>query len=262
MDYTVHDIAKMIDHSLLRPTMTADELEQGICLARQYDVASVCILPYYLRRCAELLAGSDVLPSTTIGFPHGGHTTAVKLAEARQALDDGGIELDMVVNLSKVLSGDWSYVRDEIGAIVELTHGRGGKVKVIFENCFLQDEHKIRLCEICGEVRGRLGQDLDRLRQRRGHARRPAADAQAFAAARPGQGGRRGPRPRHGPGGSRNRRHPLRLHPDRGDPRGMPAAIGRGWTRKLTCAEGPDAPAACPACAHPQAYFEVLVENW
>jgi deoxyribose-phosphate aldolase len=178
--YTVRDIAKMIDHSLLRPTMTVAELEQGICLARQYDVASVCILPYYLKRCAEMLAGSDVRPSTTIGFPHGGHTTAVKLSEARQALDDGGLELDMVVNLSKVLSGDWAYVRNEIRAVVELTHGRGGKVKVIFENCFLQDEHKIRLCEICGEVRadwvktstgyGTGGATLDDLRLMRKHA--------------------------------------------------------------------------------------------
>ncbi|MGA2032834.1 MAG: deoxyribose-phosphate aldolase [Thermoguttaceae bacterium] len=178
--YTVHDIAKMIDHSLLRPTMTVDDLEQGIRLARQYDVASVCILPYYLKRCAELLAGSAVVPGTTIGFPHGGHTTATKLAEARQALDDGGIELDMVVNLSKVLSGDWGYVRDEIRSIVDMTHARGGKVKVIFENCFLQDEHKIRLCEICGEVRadwvktstgfGSGGATLDDLRLMRKHA--------------------------------------------------------------------------------------------
>lgn len=178
--YTVRDIAKMIDHSLLRPTMTVAELEQGIDVARQYDVASVCILPYYLKRCAQLLAGSDVRPSTTIGFPHGGHTTAVKLAEARQALDDGGRELDMVVNLSKVLSGGWDYVRDEIRAIVDLTHGRGGKVKVIFENCYLQDEHKIRLCEICGETRadwvktstgyGTGGATLDDLRLMRKHA--------------------------------------------------------------------------------------------
>lgn len=178
--YTLRDIAKMIDHSLLRPTMTVDELEQGIALARRYDAASVCILPYYLKRCAELLQGSDVAPSTTIGFPHGGHTTAIKLAEASRALDDGGVELDMVVNLSKVLSGDWTYVRDEIRAIVEVTHARGGKVKVIFENCFLQDVHKIRLCEICGEVHadwvktstgfGSGGATLDDLRLMRKHA--------------------------------------------------------------------------------------------
>jgi deoxyribose-phosphate aldolase len=116
-------------------------------------VASVCILPYYLRRCSELLQESDVLPSTVIGFPHGGHTTSVKVAEAQQAIDDGGRELDMVVNVSKVLSGDWGYVRDDIRAVLDPTHGRGAKLKVIFENCYLQDGHKIRLCEICGELR-------------------------------------------------------------------------------------------------------------
>jgi deoxyribose-phosphate aldolase len=152
MDYTYRDIAKMIDHSLLNPVLTDAELEAGCRLAREYDVASVCIKPYYLKRCAELLAGSDVRPSTTIGFPHGGHTTAIKVAEAKQALDDGGIELDMVVNIGKVLSGDWNYVRDDIRAVVEVTHERGGIVKVIFENYYLQDEHKIRLCEICAEV--------------------------------------------------------------------------------------------------------------
>lgn len=152
MDYTYRDIAKMIDHSLLNPILTDEELERGCRIAREYDVASVCIKPYYLRRCAEILQGSDVRPSTTIGFPHGGHTTAIKVAEARQALDDGGIELDMVVNIGKVLSGDWAYVRDDIRAVVEVTHERGGIVKVIFENCTLQDEHKIRLCEICAEV--------------------------------------------------------------------------------------------------------------
>lgn len=153
MDYTYRDIAKMIDHSLLNPALTDEELERGCRIAREYDVASVCIKPYYLKRCAEILAGSDVRPSTTIGFPHGGHTTAIKVAEAKQALDDGGIELDMVVNIGKVLSGDWAYVRDDIRAVVDVTHERGGIVKVIFENCYLQDEHKVRLCEICAEVR-------------------------------------------------------------------------------------------------------------
>jgi deoxyribose-phosphate aldolase len=115
-------------------------------------VASVCILPYYLRRCAELLEGSSVAPSTTIGFPHGGHSTATKLAETRQALADGGRELDMVVNISQVLSEKWDYVRDEIGAITEEVHATGNRVKVIFENCYLHDAHKIKLCEICGEL--------------------------------------------------------------------------------------------------------------
>ena len=152
MDYTYEDIAKMIDHSLLRPTLTADELDAGCELALAYDVASVCILPYRLKRCAEILAGSTVRASTTIGFPHGGHTTAVKLAEARRALDDGGQELDMVCNLSAVLGGEWDYVRGDVEAVVAAAHDRGQKVKVIFENCYLADEHKVRLCEICGEV--------------------------------------------------------------------------------------------------------------
>jgi len=152
MNYTYLDIAKMIDHSLLNPTLTASNLEQGIQLALAYDVASVCILPYYLKRCAEHLRGSAVKASATIGFPHGGHSTAIKLAEARQALADGGEELDMVVNISQVLSGGWSYVRDDIGAVVGAAHEAGKKVKVIFENCYLKDDHKIRLCQICGEL--------------------------------------------------------------------------------------------------------------
>ena len=90
MDYTCSDIAKMIDHSLLNPTLTAEDLERGIRVALEYDVASVCIMPFYLRRCADLLGDSSVKASTTIGFPHGCHTTTVKVAEASRALDDGG----------------------------------------------------------------------------------------------------------------------------------------------------------------------------
>ncbi len=152
MDYTYSTIAKMIDHSLLNPTLTIEDFEQGIALAIAYDVASVCIVPYYLKVCAARLAGSTVQASTTIGFPHGCHTTAAKAFEAKQALADGGQELDMVVNISKVLSGDWSYVRDDIAAVIDVTHAAGQKVKVIFENCYLNDVQKIRLCEVCGEL--------------------------------------------------------------------------------------------------------------
>ncbi|HVA50232.1 MAG TPA: deoxyribose-phosphate aldolase [Pirellulales bacterium] len=152
MNYTYAQIAGMIDHSLLNPTLTTAELDAGCQLAVDYQVASVCIMPYYLHRCAELLAVSGVKASTTIGFPHGGHTTAVKLAETRQALADGGQELDMVVNISQVLSGNWDYVRDDIRAVVEETHAARKKVKVIFENCYLNDAQKIRLCEICSEL--------------------------------------------------------------------------------------------------------------
>jgi deoxyribose-phosphate aldolase len=152
MPYTYSDVAKMIDHSLLNPTLTAADLEAGCRLARAYDVASVCILPYALPLCAELLRGSTVQASTTVGFPHGGQTTAVKVAETRQALADGGQELDMVVNISRVLSGQWDLVRDDIRAVLDPTHSAGQKLKVIFENCYLTDDHKIRLCVICGEL--------------------------------------------------------------------------------------------------------------
>lgn len=150
--YTYQDIAKMIDHSLLNPTLTAPELEEGCQLALQYDVASVCILPYYAARCAELLASSTVQPSTTIGFPHGGHTTAVKLAEVEQALKDGATELDMVINISQARSGNWDYVGREIRLLTEATHAAHAKIKVIFENAYHDDAAKIRLCQICGEI--------------------------------------------------------------------------------------------------------------
>lgn len=183
MDYTYLDIAKMIDHSLLIPTMTERELEDGCRLALAFDVASVCIMPYYLSRCAAILEGSSVMPSTTIGFPHGGHTMEIKEAEAARAVEDGCQELDMVVNISKVLSGDWDYVRSEIAAVIDVAHGAGRKVKVIFENCYLEDAHKIRLCEICGELNadwvktstgyGSGGATLEDLRLMREHAPPP-----------------------------------------------------------------------------------------
>jgi deoxyribose-phosphate aldolase len=146
------EIAKMIDHSLLKPTMTADELEAGCQLAIEYQVASVCIMPYYLARASDILQGSGVLPSTTIGFPHGVQSSRVKQLEAEQALQDGARELDMVVNISQVLSGDYEGVRTDILAVLQPTHARGQKLKVIFENCYLTDAQKVRLCEICGEL--------------------------------------------------------------------------------------------------------------
>ncbi len=180
MAYDYLDIAKMIDHSLLNPTLSVDDLEAGIQLALAYDVASVCIMPYYLPRCAERLAGSSVKASTTIGFPHGGHTTSTKRAEAEQAVADGCQELDMVVNISKVLSSDWDYVQEEIQAVIEVAHSAGQKVKVIFENCYLNHDQKIRLCEICGSLRadwvktstgyGTGGATLDDLKLMRAHA--------------------------------------------------------------------------------------------
>ena len=152
MTFTYAQIAKMIDHSLLNPTLSAENLDRGCQIALDYDVASVCIMPYALRKCADMLAGSTVKASTTIGFPHGGHTTAIKVAEAERALADGGQELDMVVNISQVLSGNWDYVESDIGAVTRVVHAAHQKIKVIFENCYLNDEQKIRLCTLCGEL--------------------------------------------------------------------------------------------------------------
>jgi deoxyribose-phosphate aldolase len=152
LEYAYADIAGMIDHALLAPTLTTEELEAGCRLAREYEVASVCILPFAVKRADELLSGTTVQPTTTIGFPHGGQATGVKTAEALQALADGATELDMVVNISKVKSADWDHVREDIAAVLEPTQGKRMKLKVIFENCYLAEAEKIRLCEICGEL--------------------------------------------------------------------------------------------------------------
>lgn len=180
MHYTYDDISRMIDHSLLKPTLTFVDFEAGCRMAVVYKTGSVCIQPHYLKRCAEILKGSGVKASTVIGFPHGGHTTSSKMAEAEQALADGGEELDLVCNISRVLSGDWDYVKAELKSVIELTHAAGQKVKVIFENCYLDEAQKIRLCEICTEVNadwvktstgyGTGGATMDDLRLMRKHS--------------------------------------------------------------------------------------------
>lgn len=148
---TLKTIAKMIDHSLLHPTMTDAIIADGIALARRFDVATVCVKPYSTRIAAEMLAGSDVGVCAVIAFPHGNSTTALKLAETQQVLEDGAGEVDMVVNIGKVLGGDWNFVSAEIQAINELVVDHHAILKVIFETDYLQDEHIIRLCQICSE---------------------------------------------------------------------------------------------------------------
>jgi len=146
-------IAQRLDHSLLGPTLTDHELEEGCKLATKYRVASVCIKPYAVPLAARLLAGSGVAVGTTIGFPHGGHATAVKVFEAQKAMDDGASELDMVINIGQAIGGSWDAVASDIAAVTRVAHRRGALVKVIFENCYLTDEQKVKLCQICGEVR-------------------------------------------------------------------------------------------------------------
>ncbi|GAB4035077.1 deoxyribose-phosphate aldolase [Spirosoma gilvum] len=149
----IRELAKMIDHSILHPTLTDAELREGCELALKYDVASVCIKPYAVRMAAELLAGSDVLVGTVIGFPHGNSATSIKVAETEQACQDGAVEIDMVVNIGKVLGEDWQYVSDEIWVVHKACCAHGAILKVIFENDYLpNDAYKIKLCEICTEV--------------------------------------------------------------------------------------------------------------
>jgi deoxyribose-phosphate aldolase len=149
--YTVHDIAKMIDHSLLHPTMTDASVREGCALAKKYDVVTVCVKPYSVTMAYDIVAGTDVSVCAVIGFPHGNSTSALKVAETQQVIADGATEVDMVVNIGKVLGGDWAYVSDEIKAINEAAVAKGALLKVIFETDFLQDASIIRLCEICSE---------------------------------------------------------------------------------------------------------------
>lgn len=149
----IRSLAKMIDHSLLHPTLTDEELLEGCKLALKYDVASVCIKPYAVKMATELLAGTDVLVGTVIGFPHGNSTVGIKVAETVHACKDGAVEIDMVVNIGKVLANDWTYVQEEIQAVKTACKQHGAILKVIFENDFLpEDSFKIKLCEICTTV--------------------------------------------------------------------------------------------------------------
>lgn len=149
---SLHELAKMIDHSLLHPTMTDEDITRGCALAVKYNVATACIKPYAIPMVKNLLAGSDVAVCPVIAFPHGNSTTAIKVAEAEAAAQAGGTEIDMVVNVGKVLGGDWGYVSDEIDAINQTVVANGAILKVIFENDYLQDEQIVRLCKICSEL--------------------------------------------------------------------------------------------------------------
>lgn len=150
MKYSYAELAKMIDHSLLHPPLTDRELDEGCAIAAKYQVASVCVKPYHVQRAAELLRGSSVLVGAVVGFPHGNSTTESKRYETELACKDGAVEIDMVINIGKALSGDWTYVETDIRAVCDEAHKRAAIVKVIFENDFLPDDAtKIKLCQIC-----------------------------------------------------------------------------------------------------------------
>lgn len=152
MDCTCKDIAKMIDHSLLRPELTEADVRTGCEVAKKYDVASVCCAPSEVSLVKELLDGSDVKTSTVIGFPHGYNKAETKVFEAEQAIKDGAVELDMVLNIGRLLSGDYDYVKKDIRGVVEVAHRHDAVVKVIFENYYLTDEQKRKACELAEEA--------------------------------------------------------------------------------------------------------------
>lgn len=149
---TYEQLAKVIDHSLLRPELTEADVLAGCELAARYHVATVCVKPCDVTLAKEALKDSDVIVSTVVGFPHGSSVTSIKLAEAQQAMEDGALELDMVINIGKLRSGQHDYVREDIQAICDAAHARGVKVKVIFENAYLTDEEKIIACRLSEEA--------------------------------------------------------------------------------------------------------------
>src|SRR5664279_789528 len=146
----VEELAKMIDHSILHPTHTDEDLEKQCTIAKAYNVASVCVKPYAVKQAVIYLKGTEVEVGCVIGFPHGNSSTAVKVFEAEAACKDGATEIDMVINIGKALHGDWGYVEDEIRLVTEACHKHNAIVKVIFETDFItKTVDKIRLCEIC-----------------------------------------------------------------------------------------------------------------
>jgi deoxyribose-phosphate aldolase len=147
-DVTERQLAKTIDHSLLRPELEDDFVADGCRIAAEYDVASVCVRPTDVQRAAGLLAGTDVAVGTVVGFPHGSSTTATKVFEAREALAAGASEIDMVIDIGALKSGRDEDVRADIGAVVEVGHAAGAIVKVILENAYLTDDEKVRGCRL------------------------------------------------------------------------------------------------------------------
>jgi len=149
----VKELAKMIDHSILHPTMTDVDLIKECAIAKKYDVASVCVKPYMVKQAKELLKGTTVFVGCVIGFPAGNSTIPVKVFEAEAACKDGAVEIDMVINIGKALQGEWDYVEEEIKAVTDASHRNGAIVKVIFETDYVtKKEDIIKLCEICTKV--------------------------------------------------------------------------------------------------------------
>jgi deoxyribose-phosphate aldolase len=153
MNLSLKSLAKMIDHSLLHPTMTDADILAGCQVARRWDVATVCVKPYAVAMCRAALEGSQVGVCSVIAFPHGNSATAIKVAETQAAIGDGAGEIDMVINIGKALGGDWEFVRADIAAVNQACLENGATLKVIFETDYLRDGHIIHLCQVCSEVK-------------------------------------------------------------------------------------------------------------
>ena len=169
----VKELAKMIDHSILQPTHTDEDLLKQCEVAKKFDVASVCVKPYAVKMAVESLSGSSVAVGCVVGFPHGNSSTEVKVIEAEKACHDGATEIDMVINIGKALGGDWQYVEEEIKSVTDTCHDHNAIVKVIFETDFVtRMEDKIRLCEICT----RAGVDFVKTSTGYGFVKQPNGD--------------------------------------------------------------------------------------
>lgn len=169
----VRDLAKMIDHSILHPTFTDNDLKAGCEIAKKYDVASVCVKPYMVKDAVELLKGTDVKTGCVIGFPHGNSTTSVKVYETIEACKDGAEEIDMVINIGKALQGDLDYVEKEVKAVSDACHEYSAILKVIFETDFVNTyDLKIALCKVCS----RAGADYVKTSSGYGFVKQPNGD--------------------------------------------------------------------------------------
>jgi len=169
----VSDLAKMIDHSILNPIFTDNDLKEGCEIAKKYNVASVCVKPYMVSDAVELLKGTEVKTGCVIGFPHGNSTTKVKVFEAVEACKDGAEEIDMVINIGKVLQGDLDYVEKEVNAVADACHEYGAILKVIFETDFITgNDLKIALCKVCS----RAGADYVKTSTGYGFVKKPNGD--------------------------------------------------------------------------------------
>jgi deoxyribose-phosphate aldolase len=149
---TYEQLAKVIDHSLLKPELSEVDVIAGCELAHVYHTATVCVKPTHVELAADVLRESDVIVSTVVGFPHGNHRTEVKVLEANLAIDDGAMELDMVLNIGQLRSGKYDFVENDIRAVCEAAHVRGAKVKVILENAYLTDDEKVTACKLCEQA--------------------------------------------------------------------------------------------------------------